>query len=532
MGTLAAADVRRKVIAEVRDDRGRLLLEDVHWLVPVLVEDKQRPGIIVARGEFARADSPTENKRMYGQHLFEREITKLQESVEGRRQYGELDHPSDGKIALQRTSHLITELKLAPDGRVLGALEVLDTSQGLNLQAILKQGGRVGISSRGFGSVSTDPSGNQVVQDDYNLVTFDVVANPADARAYPHFYAQESKGGGLMENADGTAVSVDPEKEKEREAEIKRVVADALETLRGEMKEQAIAEVRSDPRIAGSVAALEQIAALVTPHILPEDVRKLVDSKDRELEKLRADLVQARRSLGEAEEMAKKFGYRMYLDNLVQNESASDQSLIRKLVGALEQFSNKDEIAAKVAAVKESIASEKKPREEAVKAELQAFESKLRKLREETDRELSKIRKESADREKTLQAQLKEAQEAQTVKQRELEEALTAAKGFGLKALVEQVTSRHPQGPRLKKMFEEGKIQSASELYTIADELKSQTSDEFTRVSERVRQATGRGVQALDEDARGGRSSMGSVLGTPIEDIARLSGVPGRNGSR
>lgn len=531
MAPLAAADVRRKVIAEIRDDRGRVLLEDVHWLVPVLVEDKQRPGIIVARGEFARADSPTENKRMYGQHLFEREVTKLQESVAGRRQYGELDHPSDGKISLQRSSHLITELNLAPDGRVLGSLEVLDTQQGLNLQAILKQGGQVGISSRGFGSVSTDPSGNQVVQDDYNLVTFDVVANPADARAYPHFYAQESKGGGLMENADGTAV-IDPEKEKEREAEIKKAVADALEAIRGEMKEQAIAEVRSDPRIAGSVAALEQIAALVTPHLLPEDVRKLVEAKDRELEKLRADLGQARRSLGEAEEMAKKFGYRMYLDNLVRNESGADQTLIRKLVGALEQFQNKDEIAAKVTAVKESIASEKKPREAAVRVELQAFESKLKRLREETDRELAKIRKESTDREQALQGRLKESQEAQATKQRELEEALTAAKGFGLKALVEQVSASIPQGPRLKKMFEDGKIQTAAELFTVAEELKGRTSEEYSRVSERLRQTSGRGVQTLDEDARGGRSAMGNVLGTSIEELAHLSGVPGRNGSR
>jgi len=472
---------------------------------------------------------------MYGQHLFEREVKKLQESVEGRRQYGELDHPSDGKISLQRTSHLITELDLASDGRVLGALEVLDTQQGLNLQAILKQGGRVGISSRGFGSVSTDSGGNQVVQDDYNLVTFDVVANPADARAYPHFYAKESKGGGLMENADGTAV-VDPEKDKEkemeREVEIKKAVADALEAIRGEMKEHAIAEVRSDPRIAGSVAALEKIAALVTLHILPEDVRKLMDAKEQELVKLRADLVQVRRSLGEAEEMAKKFGYRMFLDNLVQNESSTDQTLIRKLVGALEQFQSKDDISAKVAAVKESIASEKKPREEAVRAELHVFEGKLKRLREETDRELSKIRKESADREQALQVKLKEAQEGRVVKQQELEEALTAAKGFGLKALVEQVAASIPQGPRLKKMFEEGKIHTASELFTVAEELKGRTSDEFTRVSERVRQTTGRGIQTLDEDARGGRSALGSVLGTSIEELAHLSGVPGRNGSR
>jgi hypothetical protein len=534
---------------EVRDDRGKPLVEGVQFSAfeigeredPVSHEKR-----IFARGEFARADQSTENKRMYGRELLEREVGRLQEAVSDRRLFGELDHPSDGKLSLQRASHIVTELKLTDDGRVLGEMEIMDTQQGLNLQAILAKRGKVGVSTRGFGSVTQNADGVQVVQDDYNLVTFDIVANPADAHAYPKFFG-ESKEGGLMDTKtmleqlkkehpevvaalraemreNGEEPHVEPhddeETKKKKEAEVAASVAKAVESLRAESYDQALAELRTDPRTAGAAATLSKVAALVAPLVLPEDAQRVVEAKEKEVIDLRTKLitveqqvVEERKQRTEAEGLAKRFGYRMYLDQALSTEVAEDATLIRKLLGPVDQFQNKEELDTKLSGVRESIkeARESRKRQEVERTALVTkYEAKLEDVRRELD----------------------------TIKQ-ERDESLKVAKGFGMKALVEQVAANHPQGPRLRQLFEDGRIHSQDELVTLARELKDGTSEEFSRLGDRIRANLGRGIEHLDESAspRGGRDGGagrgGDLFGQSMDTLRTLSGVGGDgNGKR
>ena len=98
---------------------------------------------------------------------------------------GELDHPSDAKIHLEKASHIITNLEMTPTGEVIGEAEVLSTPTGVILQELLKANIKLGISSRGFGSLKPKDKGLQEVQEDYKLVTFDIVSDPSTPGAFP-----------------------------------------------------------------------------------------------------------------------------------------------------------------------------------------------------------------------------------------------------------------------------------------------------------------------------------------------------------
>ena len=154
---------------------------------PVLAEDAGGRGKrLVVRGEFARCGVPTANGRIYPRQLWEREIARLREAMRARKVTGELNHPRDGVADMFNTSHLLTGLTITPEGIVLGEAEVLENLPGGKVVAeIYRSGGKVGVSSRGFGSTRPDAQGRDVVQDDYELKTFDFVADPADQYAYP-----------------------------------------------------------------------------------------------------------------------------------------------------------------------------------------------------------------------------------------------------------------------------------------------------------------------------------------------------------
>jgi len=143
------------------------------------------------RGIFSEADRPNGNKRIYSNKLLKREVNKLQGQVGQRRLLGELDHPSDEVVHLGNVSHVITKLHM--DGNhVMGEGEVLNTPAGKVLTELLKAGVKLGISSRGTGSVDLDETGgNYVVGENYNMITFDMVSEPSSQDAFPALAEQK-----------------------------------------------------------------------------------------------------------------------------------------------------------------------------------------------------------------------------------------------------------------------------------------------------------------------------------------------------
>lgn len=169
----------------------QLLIDSVGMKLDQLQESQT--GEYIFRGKFAQSDLPTANKRIYPRSLWEREIKRLAGKIAEGKVFGELDHPEDGKTKLQRSAILIQSLSLDKQGQVIGSFKVLNTSMGRELKAIVEGGGAVGVSSRGYGSVRMNEDGHSVVQDDFTLLTFDPVADPAEETAYPELQKPESQ---------------------------------------------------------------------------------------------------------------------------------------------------------------------------------------------------------------------------------------------------------------------------------------------------------------------------------------------------
>ncbi|MEM5853341.1 MAG: hypothetical protein QW228_03155 [Candidatus Aenigmatarchaeota archaeon] len=155
------------------------LLTEVHLVEFSVneVSDKGKTRLVV-RGPFGYVDKPTLNKRIYPRAIVEREINRLRGYIENAMLYGECEHPATGKTELHRISHRITKLAIVDD-LVVGEAIVLDTPYGNIVKEILITGGRIGVSSRGFGSLSPTQDGYYVVQEDFNLITYDFVTQPA-----------------------------------------------------------------------------------------------------------------------------------------------------------------------------------------------------------------------------------------------------------------------------------------------------------------------------------------------------------------
>ena len=141
-------------------------------------------------GIFMQSDTRNRNGRIYPKDVLMREAKKYSESfIKEKRAMGELDHPESSVVNLQNVSHNITEMHWNSDDLV-GTVEVLGTPAGNILTELFKAGIKLGISSRGMGSVETvdeadetDP-GTQEVQPDFELIAFDFVSNPSTQGAF------------------------------------------------------------------------------------------------------------------------------------------------------------------------------------------------------------------------------------------------------------------------------------------------------------------------------------------------------------
>jgi len=142
-------------------------------------------GIVSMKGVIQRAGSPNANNRIYPRPILEREDEKYQELIGERRSLGELDHPDSPIVQLENVSHLVTGTSWDGDN-LIGEIEVLDTPKGQILGKLVERNIKLGISSRGLGSTSRTNEGHDIVEDDFNLVTYDMVSNPSTSNAYMH----------------------------------------------------------------------------------------------------------------------------------------------------------------------------------------------------------------------------------------------------------------------------------------------------------------------------------------------------------
>tara|TARA_R110002110_G_scaffold327142_3_gene538929 strand:+ start:3067 stop:3669 length:603 start_codon:yes stop_codon:yes gene_type:complete len=157
----------------------------------LLTEEEKRyvaSGGMILSGKLQEADVQNGNGRVYPHKVLMREMKNYEKLVNERRALGELDHPEDSIINLKNASHLVTDVWW-DNKNVMGKVKVLNTPSGQVLKSLVESGVKLGISSRGMGSVH-ESAGQTIVEDDFQLICFDFVSEPSTPNA---FMMQEAK---------------------------------------------------------------------------------------------------------------------------------------------------------------------------------------------------------------------------------------------------------------------------------------------------------------------------------------------------
>jgi hypothetical protein len=148
----------------------------------MLKESKEKYGKVLLRGIIQRANTLNQNGRIYPKTILEREIINYQKLIQENRALGECDHPESSVVELKNVSHVVKEARMEGDN-VYGVIELLDTPSGKIIQSLIESGVTLGISSRGVGSTQSRGD-TQVVQEDFQLICFDMVSEPSTPGAF------------------------------------------------------------------------------------------------------------------------------------------------------------------------------------------------------------------------------------------------------------------------------------------------------------------------------------------------------------
>tara|TARA_R100000664_G_C2757418_1_gene145654 strand:+ start:3114 stop:3722 length:609 start_codon:yes stop_codon:yes gene_type:complete len=158
----------------------------------LLTEEEKRyvsEGGMILSGIMQMTETQNGNGRVYQHKTMQREVQNYKKLVKENRALGELDHPDDSVINLKNASHMVTEIWM--EGKnVMGKIKVLDTPSGKILKELVNGGVTVGVSSRGMGSVRED-RGQTIVEDDFQLICFDMVSEPSTPGAFMMREAKE-----------------------------------------------------------------------------------------------------------------------------------------------------------------------------------------------------------------------------------------------------------------------------------------------------------------------------------------------------
>lgn len=152
-----------------------------------VINESETTGPLLCDGVIGRADEKNANGRIYTRKLWEKILSSpsLQETIRERGMVGEVDHPKDSELKLEKASHVWTSMSLQENGEIHGTFEVLPTEKGRHLESLIRSRIRIGASTRGEGTISSKDGADYISEDDYDLYTTDIVANPSTRGAFP-----------------------------------------------------------------------------------------------------------------------------------------------------------------------------------------------------------------------------------------------------------------------------------------------------------------------------------------------------------
>lgn len=163
-----------------------ILLREYHSLTydkDLVKEAKLKEIPVVVKALLQRADMLNQNGRKYPRPILEREVENYRAAIAEGRACGELDHPESSIVNLANISHILRDIWWEDDD-VMGKVEILTTPKGKIALDLMGAGVKLGISSRGVGETIRDEDGNDVVDESFMLVAFDLVSEPSTQEAW------------------------------------------------------------------------------------------------------------------------------------------------------------------------------------------------------------------------------------------------------------------------------------------------------------------------------------------------------------
>ena len=162
----------------------KLITEEVSSAEYIVEEADNGKKNYKIRGIFMQADMKNRNGRIYPMETLNKEVNRYnKEFVEAKRAFGELGHPDGPTVNLERVSHMITSL--TPEGKnFIGEAKIMDTPYGKIVKNLIDEGAKLGVSSRGMGSLENKGGSNYVKSDFYLATAADIVADPSAPDAF------------------------------------------------------------------------------------------------------------------------------------------------------------------------------------------------------------------------------------------------------------------------------------------------------------------------------------------------------------
>jgi len=158
-------------------------IEEVEFITEELNEDTGKKSYRI-KGVFMQSDVKNRNGRVYPQEILAKEVAKYNKNfIKEKRAFGELGHPDGPTVNLERVSHMITDLY--PDGKnFIGEAKIMSTPMGEIVKNLMDEGAKLGVSSRGMGSLQSRGGTNYVKDDFYLATAADIVADPSAPNAF------------------------------------------------------------------------------------------------------------------------------------------------------------------------------------------------------------------------------------------------------------------------------------------------------------------------------------------------------------
>ena len=162
----------------------KLISEEIQDVEYICEENENGKKNYKIKGVFMQADIKNRNGRVYPMEVLNKEVRRYnKEYINEKRAFGELGHPDGPTVNLERASHMITALY--PDGKnFIGEAKILETPMGGIVKSLMDEGAKLGVSSRGMGSLDQKNGANYVRNDFYLATAADIVADPSAPNAF------------------------------------------------------------------------------------------------------------------------------------------------------------------------------------------------------------------------------------------------------------------------------------------------------------------------------------------------------------